>query len=142
MKSLLTFTLLFILVVGSGFAQTQYPIFIEKGKKIDMTPDVNVYVISETQFKNTLTTNELYKNCEKRIELLQFKIARQDSLIKLHEAKGANFETTLAHTTQKLNQTTDELEQAKKQEAKCEHKKKFLWGAVTLEAVVILILAL
>ncbi len=142
MKAFSTFFILLFLTIGTSFAQTQYPIFVEKGKSIEMVPDVNVYIISETQFENTLTTNELYKNCEKRIQLLKIKITQQDSIIKLHEAKEANFATTLEHTAQNLEKTTDELEQARKEEAKCNHKKKFLWGAVTLEAVIILILAL
>ena len=142
MKSSLIIVLLLFLTIGTNFAQARFPIFFEGGTKIEMVPDVNVYIISETQFKNTITTNELYKNCEKRIQLLQLKIAQQDSLIKLREAKEENFVTTLDHTKQNLDKTTDELEHALKQEAKCDFNKKFLWGAVTLEAVIILILAL
>ncbi|MFZ5517666.1 MAG: hypothetical protein ACOY90_13545 [Candidatus Zhuqueibacterota bacterium] len=142
MKVTYSIILFIVLSFGATFAQTQYPLFFEQGAKIDYVPDVNVYIISESQFKNTLTVNELYKNCEKRVELLLFKIAKQDSIIKLHEAKEANYDSTLSHTKQNLDKTTDELQQARKQEVLCQHTKKYFWGAIALETVIIFILAL
>lgn len=143
MRTLIFLILLSIIVSGTLFAQDQYPKFHQAGTKIEHTPQVNVYIISETQFNNTLRTNELYKNCEKRIELLQTKIAKQDSIINLLREKEQNFQTTLDHTSEKLEQCTDESQACQKDLIKQKTCKKTLLGIAGLEAIVlILVLAL
>jgi uncharacterized coiled-coil protein SlyX len=143
MRTSIFIVLLFIIITGTLFAQEQYPKLYQAGTKIEHMPGVNVYIISETQFNNTLRINELYKNCEKRIELLQTKIAQQDSLINLLREKEQNFQTTLDHTSEKLSQCTDESQACQKDLVKQKTHKKALLGIAGLEALVlILVLAL
>ena len=143
MKTILAILLFLIVVTGTLFSQEQYPISFQAGAKIEHTPTVNVYIISETQFDRTLQVNELYKNCEKRIELLQQKIAHQDSIISLLREKEQNFQTTLDHTSAKLDRCTDESQASQKDLAKQKSHKKTLLGVAGLEAIpLILVLVL
>jgi len=143
MRVLIFIVLLSVIISGTLFAQEEYPKFYQAGKKIEHTPGVNVYIISENQFNNTLKTSELYKNCEERIGILQTKIAQQDSIISLLREKEDNFKTTLDHTSEKLNQCTDESQACQKDLVKQKAYKKTFLGIAGLEAVaLILILAL
>jgi len=135
--------ILSIIISGTLFAQEKYPKLCKAGAKIEHTPEENVYIISETQFNNTLTINELYKNCEKRIKLLQTKIAGQDSIISRMGEKEDNFKTTLDHTKQELDQCTDESQNCQKDLVKQKSHKKLFMGIAGVEALVlILVLAL
>lgn len=142
MKSMICFLSLLIILSGIGFAQDQYPKFYRAGVKIEYTPQVNVYIISETQFDKTLTTGELLKNCEQRVELLLSKIAQQDSIISLYQAKEANYDSTLSHTTNKLDRCFDESQSCQKELAKQKSCKKTLMGIAGLEAIVLLLVAI
>lgn len=134
--------LIFLTISGTLFAQEQYPKHFQAGTKIEIIPDVNVYLISESQFDNSLKINELYKSSEQRIKLLQLKIAHQDSIINLLRTKEANFDSTIARTKQNLDLCTNESESYKKELAKEKDIKKKLIGLAGLEAIIILILAL
>lgn len=143
MRTTFSFVFLLLILIGNSFSQELYPKFYEAGKKIDFTPGKNVYVITESQLDSCLKINALYKNCEQRIALLRFKIEQQDSMMKLLRLKEVNFDSTLAHTSQKLNQCTDEAEGCQKDLVKQKSCKKILMGLSGLEAVVlILVLAL
>jgi len=143
MRIIVCLFLVYIILTGISSAQDQYPKFHQAGTKIEFTPDKNVYIITETQFDNSLTINELYKNSENRIKLLQQKIAHQDSIINLLRMKEANFDSTLIHTSQKLDKCTDEAEVCQKNLVKQKTCKKTLMGIAGLEAIVlILVLAL
>jgi len=142
MRTIVLLLLILLILSATAFAQDQYPKFFRAGQKIETTPDKNVYIITETQFDNSLTINELYKNGEKRIALLQTKIAMQDSIINLLRQKEANFDSTLAHTRTKLDQCTDEAQVCQKDLATQNSRKKMFMGLAGLEAIIILILAL
>jgi len=143
MKTTACFFLVFLILIGNSLAQELYPKFYEAGRKIDFTPGKNVYIITESQLDSCLKINALYKNCEQRIDLLQLKITQQDSMMKLLRMKEANFDSTLAHTSQKLDRCTDEAEVCQKDLVKQKSCKKILLGVSGLEAIVlILVLAL
>lgn len=136
---------LFILMQWSvmAFSQELYPKFYEAGNRINFVPEKNVYIITETQLDSCLKVNALYLNCEKRIGLLQLRTSHQDSVIKLLRFKEQNFDSTLAHTNQKLSQCTDESQACQKDLAKQKFYKKVLLGISGLEAMLlILVLAL
>lgn len=142
MKSMIYFLTLIVILSGIASGQDQYPKFYSSGVKIEHTPQVNVYIISETQFDKTLATSELLKNCDQRIELLLMKIAQQDSMIELYQAKEANYDSTLTHTTAKLDRCFDESQSCQKELAKQKSCKKTLMGIAGLEAIVLLLVAL
>lgn len=142
MKNTIYFLTLVVVLSGIASGQDQYPKFYNSGVKIEHTPRVNVYIISETQFDKTLATSELLKNCDQRIELLLMKIAQQDSIIDLYQAKEANYDSTLTHTTAKLDQCFDESQSCQKELAKQKSCKKTLMGIAGLEAIVLLLVAL
>ncbi|MCI0495264.1 hypothetical protein L0Z72_09685 [candidate division KSB1 bacterium] len=142
MKNTIYFLTLVVVLSGIASGQDQYPKFYNSGVKIEHTPQVNVYIISETQFDKTLATSELLKNCDQRIELLLMKIAQQDSIIDLYQAKEANYDSTLTHTTAKLDQCFDESQSCQKELAKQKSCKKTLMGIAGLEAIVLLLVAL
>ncbi len=139
MKKIIYLIPICLLISGTILAQEEYPKFYQAGTKIELVPDVNVYLISESQFDKSLTISELYKNSEKRIELLKLKVAQQDSMIKLGEAKAVNFDSTLTHTKQKLDQCTDESQSCQKELARQTSCKKKLIGLAGLEAVILLL---
>ncbi|MCU0645524.1 MAG: hypothetical protein MUC94_14870 [bacterium] len=142
MKSMIYFLTLIVILSGIASGQDQYPKFYNSGVKIEHTPQVNVYLISETQFNKTLTTGELLKNCEQRVDLLLLKIAQQDSIIDLYQAKEANYDSTLTHTTAKLDRCFDESQSCQKELAKQKSCKKTLMGIAGLEAIVLVLVAL
>lgn len=142
MKRMIYFLILLIFLSGIAFGQDQYPKFHRSGAKIEHTPQVNVYIISETQFDRTLATGELLKNCEQRVQILLTKVAQQDSIIKLYLAKEANYDSTLTHTTDKLDQCFDESQSCQKELAKQKSCKKTLMGIAGLEAIVLLLVAI
>lgn len=142
MRKMIWFLILLIIFSGPALGQDQYPKFHRSGVKIDHTPQVNVYIISETQFDKTLATGELLKNCEQRVALLQLRIEQQDSMIELYKAKEANYDSTLTHTTGTLDQLFDEAQACQKELAKQKFCKKTLMGIAGLEAIVLLLVIL
>jgi len=139
MKKLTCLILVVLMISGISVAQEQYPKFYQAGARINIVPDVNVYLITEKQFDKTLSINEQYKNCEQRIELLQLKISQQDSIITLYQAKASNFDSTLTHTRRELNLSTDESQSCQKELAKQKVCKKRIIGVAGLEAVILLL---
>lgn len=143
MKNLTCLILVVLMISGIAGAQEQYPKFYQAGARINVVPEVNVYLITEKQFDKTLSVNEQYKNCEQRIELLKIKISQQDSIITLHQAKASNYDSTLTHTRGALNLSMDESQSCQKELAKQKICKKRLLGIAGLEAVIlILVIAL
>jgi uncharacterized coiled-coil protein SlyX len=140
MKTITGLIIVFIILAGNLFAQERYPIFFEAGSKIELRPAKNIYIIAESQLDSCLKINELYKNCEKRIDLLKLKITQQDSIIKLLHNKEANLDSTLNHTSQKLDNCTDEAETCEKKLVKQTWYKKTLLGVAGLEALVLILL--
>ena len=141
MKTILGSILIGMILTGNLFAQQNYPIFFEAGSKIDMTPVKNVYIITETQLDSCLKINELYKICEKRVDLLKLKIAQQDSIIKLLRKKEANLDSTLNHTSKKLDNCTDQAQSCEKKLVKQAWHKKLLLGVAGLETLILVLLA-
>ncbi|MDZ7264719.1 MAG: hypothetical protein ONB16_09055 [candidate division KSB1 bacterium] len=143
MKKMVIFILLGLMGIGPLWGQERYPKFYETGARINFVPDVNVYVISETQFNKTLETKALLDNCEQRLDVLKMKVAQQDSIIALYRAKEANYDSTLTHTRRNLDLTMGESEACQKELAKQKVCKKRLAGIAGLEALVlILVIAL
>lgn len=142
MKSIICCLTLVLVLSSVAWGQDQYPKFYATGVKIEHTPQVNVYLISETQFDKTLATSEFLKNCEQRVDLLLLKIAQQDSIISRYRAKEANYDSTLTHTAARLDQCFDESQTCQKELIKQKSCKKTLMGIAGLEAIVILLVAL
>ncbi len=132
--------LAFILWTTAAIGQDLYPKFYEAGNRINFVPEKNVYIITETQLDSCLKVNALYLNCEKRVDLLQMKTSQQDSVIKLLRLKELNFDSTLAHTSQKLSQCTDESQKCQKDLAKQKFYKKLLLGISGAEAALLILL--
>lgn len=140
MKLIVYLMLVLIIPAGISLAQDQYPKYYEAGTKIELTPQKNVYIITETQLDSCLKINELFKNCEQRIELLKLKIAGKDSIITLLRKKEFNFDSTLTSTRQKLDNITDEAEKCQKNLVKQNWYKKTFIGIAGLEAIALLLI--
>lgn len=139
MKKIAIFVVIGLVGGTSLWGQERYPKFYEAGARINFVPEVNVYVISETQFNKTLETKALLDNCEQRLDVLKQKIVQQDSIIELYRAKESNWDSTLAHTRRNLELSMDQSQVYAKELAKQKVCKKRLVGIAGLEALALIL---